>query len=59
MNRVRWSYNLPNSPQLGILVSSEGGEVERLTFDTHEGTQLDFIGIVVRSVYRGGSKHKF
>ena len=59
MNGVCWSYNLPSSPQLDKLVSLEGGEAEWLTLDTHEGAQLDFIGIVVGSVYRGGSKHKF
>lgn len=59
MNRVRWSYNLPSSPQLDTWVSSEGRETERRTLDAHEGAQLDFIGIVVGSVYRGGSKHKF
>ena len=59
MNRVRWSYNLPSSPQLDTLVSPEGREAEGLTLDIHEGAQLDFIGIVMGSVYHGGSKHKF
>lgn len=55
-----WSYNLLSSHQLDICVSSEGrcgGETR--TLDTHEGAKLEFVGIVVGSVYRSSSKHKF